>query len=271
MGKSLYIHILGNSVKENCSKTKTTCNVVAAAAICHSLESQVAENKLKWWHIHSSLDTFVIKIQTNMMWMIPGVAGHRIVGLKRDMWGWRDGGRGNSQLQSFPSYFTLAQSRWSQCFSILIQSHLQILNLFVVTMFNCNELQKTLCCSQCSLVFTMFCWKFCSLHSLHISESVLQGGISEKAALLLFPFLLFRAMHPLPSVTNVKFTKVNPSLCESQFHRNIWKGVWGNVSSFPCPSQPCQPSSKTTLLGPNNVGPTCTREDAATSRRSPSF
>ena len=155
MGKSLYIHILGNSVKENCSKTKTTCNVVAAAAICHSLESQVAENKLKWWHIHSSLNTFIINIQNNMMWMIPGVAGHRIVGLKRDMWGWRDGGRGNSQLQSFPSYFTLAQSRWSQCFSILIQSHLQW------RLHPLSSFQTFLLWSQC--LIAMHCRKHFSL------------------------------------------------------------------------------------------------------------
>ena len=75
---------------------------------------------------------------------------------------------------------------------------------FVVTMFSCNALQKT----------------FLSLTSKSYLR-VLRAGISEKAALLLFPFLLFRAMHPLPSVTDVKFTKVNPSLCESQFHRNI--------------------------------------------------
>ena len=50
---------------------------------------------------------------------------------------------------------------------------------FVVTMFSCNALQKT----------------FLSLTSKSYLR-VLRGGISEKADLLLFPFLLFRAMHP---------------------------------------------------------------------------
>jgi len=51
---------------------------------------------------------------------------------------------------------------------------------FVVTMFSCNALQKT----------------FLSLTSKSSHLRVLRAGISEKADLLLFPFLLFRAMHP---------------------------------------------------------------------------
>ena len=110
-----------------------------------------------------------------------------------------------------------------QSFSLLIHCSSFTKLLFVLTMFNCNALQKILLCFLRSLVLVFWYSKF---SHLWVSFA---GGTSEKAGLLLFT-LLFKAMHPLPSVTNVKSTTANSSLwnfkCKPLHKNKIYHYQW---------------------------------------------